>query len=380
MIYLDYNATTPCDTQVVEAMLPYFTHKFGNAASKTHHWGWQADQAVKLATQQIANLINCETVEVVFTSGATESCNLALKGVFEKLKPYGNHIITCKTEHKAVLDTCAHLESLGAAITYLSVNKEGAIDLKELEAAISEKTILIALMYANNETGVIHPIAEIGAIARAKNIYFFCDATQAVGKIKVDVVQDKIDLMACSAHKFYGPKGIGILYINRRKPRVQLTEQINGGGHQNGFRSGTLNVPAIVGMGKAALLVQNSEYQDQLLQLKLWRDAMEKEFLKIPNTYINGEKLNRLPHVLNIAFTDIKAEKIVGSLQNELAFSLGSACTAAQQKASHVLVAMQLGDDRVNGSIRISLGKYLTLSEVAVSIEKITNTVLNLTQ
>ncbi|HTO17329.1 MAG TPA: cysteine desulfurase family protein [Edaphocola sp.] len=375
MIYLDYNATTPCDLDVLETMLPYFSLKYGNAASKTHPIGWQADEAVKIAAKQISDLIHCEPEEIIFTSGATESCNLAIKGVYEKLNQFGNHIITCVTEHKAVLDTCAHLEKMGANVTYLPVNQNGDISLEQLELAITEKTILIAIMYANNETGMIHPVAKIGAIARARNIYFFCDATQAVGKIRVDVTENKIDLLACSAHKFYGPKGIGILYINRKRPRIQLSEQINGGGHQNGFRSGTLNVPAIVGMGKAANIIKTEQYQAQLIQLQQWRDTLEKSFLKIPNTKINGAATERLPHVLNIAFPDVKAERLIGVLQNDLAFSVGSACTSANQKASHVLEAMNIGAAIQEGSIRLSLGKFLKEEEISIVIQKITKAI-----
>lgn len=376
MIYLDYNATTPCSSKVLEAMLPYFSEKFGNAASKTHAFGWQADEAVKIATTQIAESINAETNEIIFTSGATESCNLAIKGVYERLKEYGNHLITCKTEHKAVIDSCAHLEQLGAEITYLDVDQNGSISLEQLKSSIKEETVLIALMYANNETGVIHPVAQIGEIAREKKVYFFCDATQAVGKIPVDVRADKIDLMAFSAHKFYGPKGVGALYINRKSPRVQLEAQMDGGGHQNGFRSGTLNVPGIVGMGMALSEAQTDSYQMQAAQIELWRDDMQQEWLALPNAVVNGGEANRLGHVLNIAFEGIKAERLVSKLNNEIAFSVGSACTSAQQKASHVLEAMQLSKERVEGSIRISLGNGLTRQDVDLVIRRIREVVL----
>lgn len=378
MIYLDYNATCPCDSEVVAAMLPYFNQKFGNPASRTHAMGWQADEAVKQANIQLAAWLHCDENEIIYTSGATESCNLAIKGVFERMLPYGNHIITCKTEHKAVLDTCEHLEKLGAQITYLPVDEKGNISLIDLEAAINTETILIALMYANNETGTIHPISKIGALAREKKVYFFCDATQAVGKIKVDVHADNIDLMAFSAHKFYGPKGVGGLYINRKSPRVQLIAQIDGGGHQNGFRSGTLNVPGIVGMGKAAAITQSQAYLESMKQINHWRQQIETALLRLPNAKINGGDTERLPHVINIAFEGIKAERLVSMLNNELAFSVGSACTSAQQKASHVLQAMQLPQTVIDGSVRLSLGKYLTDEEIPVIIDKMQEAVWQL--
>ncbi|OJV56010.1 MAG: IscS subfamily cysteine desulfurase [Bacteroidetes bacterium 43-16] len=370
MIYLDYNATTPCAPEVLEAMLPYFSEKFGNPASRTHAKGWQADEAVKQATEHLAQLINCAPAEIVYTSGATESCNLAIKGVYERLKPYGNHIITCSTEHKAVLDTCAHLEQQGATVTYLDVDEQGQVSLEAMSAAITEQTILIALMYANNETGVVHPVVEIGKIARARKIYFFCDATQAVGKIPVDVQSDYIDLLALSAHKFYGPKGVGALYINRRSPRVQLVAQTDGGGHQNGFRSGTLNVPGIVGLGKAAMRCKTEECQNELMQIDEWRDEIEAGLLTLPGTLINGAAAKRLPNVINIAFGGIKAERLVSVLNDEFAFSVGSACTSAQQKASHVLQAMHLDPKVIEGSVRISLGRLLTAAEIPVIINR----------
>ena len=370
MIYLDYNATTPCSVAVVEAMLPYFSEKFGNPASRTHAKGWQADEAVKLATDHLAQMINATPTEIVYTSGATESCNLAIKGVYERLKAYGNHIITCSTEHKAVLDTCAHLEQLGAQVTYLDVDHNGNLSLADFEAAITEQTVLIALMYANNETGVIHPVAEIGKIARSKKIYFFCDATQAAGKLAIDVQRDHIDLLALSAHKFYGPKGVGALYINRKAPRVQLAAQIDGGGHQNGFRSGTLNVPAIVGMGKAAMLCQTEQHWQEMAQIKAWRDEMEAGLLTIPGSLINSAGARRLPNVINIAFPGIKAERLVSRLNDAIAFSVGSACTSAQQKASHVLQAMRISREVLDGSVRLSLGKLLTAEEIPLIIHQ----------
>ncbi len=378
LIYLDYNATTPCAPEVLQAMLPYFSQKYGNAASKTHAFGWQADEAVKLAGQQIAGLLNCETEEIIYTSGATESCNLALKGVMERMKGFGNHIITCATEHKAVLDTCEALKKQGADITYLPVNAEGHINLQELEAAINSQTVVIALMYANNETGVIHPVAEIGALARSRRVYFFCDATQAVGKIDVDLQRDNIDLMAFSAHKFYGPKGVGALYVNRKKPRVQLLEQIHGGRHQNGLRSGTLNVPGIVGMGKAAEFAMREEHRRQMQRLQQLRDKLEEALLQLPGATLNGDAKTRLPHVSNIAFQGIKAERLVSRLGADVAFSVGSACTSAQQKASHVLQAMGLDEQRIEGSVRLSLGIFTTDEEISYAIKRISETVLSL--
>lgn len=378
MIYLDYNATTPCSVTVVEAMLPYFFEKFGNPASRTHAKGWQADEAVKQATEQVAQMINATAPEIVYTSGATESCNLAIKGVYERLKPYGNHIITCSTEHKAVLDTCAHLEQLGAAITYLEVDSQGNLSLEDLRAAIKEQTILIALMYANNETGVIHPVAEIGRIAREHKIYFFCDATQAVGKLDIDVQKDRIDLLALSAHKFYGPKGVGALYINRKVPRVQLVAQMDGGGHQNGFRSGTLNVPGIVGLGKAAMLCKGELHKQEIIQIEAWRDEIEAGLLTIPGALINGAGAQRLPNVINIAFPGIKAERLVSILNHAIAFSVGSACTSAQQKASHVLQAMHVDKAVLDGSVRLSLGKLLTAEEIPIIIHQIKQAVMAL--
>ncbi|RYZ20256.1 MAG: aminotransferase class V-fold PLP-dependent enzyme, partial [Sphingobacteriales bacterium] len=287
MIYLDYNATTPCDPEVVEAMMPYFTQKFGNAASRTHPYGWIADEAVKQARDKVAAMINAVPQEIVFTSGSTEGCNLALKGVFELYAAKGKHLITCATEHKAVLDTCRHLERMGAEITYLGVDQDGLVDLNELKAAIKQDTILIAVMFANNETGVIQPVEQIGAIAHEHEVLFFTDATQAAGKCRIDVEAQHIDILALSAHKFYGPKGVGALYIRRRSPRVRLMAQIDGGGHERSFRSGTLNVPGIAGLGKAVELCgQNRESES--VRLRALRDHLEEGLLKLPGAKING--------------------------------------------------------------------------------------------
>ena len=300
-VYLDYNATTPCDERVVEAMLPFFTKHFGNAASRSHPYGWEAEEGVEYAREQLAKLVGAEPKEIIFTSGATEAVNLALKGVFQMYPGKGNHIITVNTEHKAVLDTCRRLEAVGGEVTYLNVKPDGIIDLEELEASIRPTTILIAVMYANNETGTIQPVKEIGAIAKNHGVLFFTDATQAVGKIPVNVLEDEIDLMAFSAHKIYGPKGVGALYVRRKNPRVKITPQIDGGGHEKGLRSGTLNVPAIVGFGKAAELALN-EMKTESKRLSALRDKFESEVLKLDGTAMNGSTVKRLPHVSNISF------------------------------------------------------------------------------
>jgi len=355
-IYLDYNSTTPTDQRVVDAMLPYFTELYGNAASRTHAYGWEADEAVTNAKQQIANLINAKPKEIIFTSGATEGINLILKGIYEQYKDKGNHIITVSTEHKAVMDVCEYLEGYGAEVTYLPVDQEGLIDLEELKQAITDQTILISVMYANNETGVIQPISEIGAIAQEKGIPFMSDATQAVGKIPVDVQSDNIDILTLSGHKFYGPKGIGAVYIRQKYPRIRMVPQIHGGGHQRGFRSGTTNVPAIVGLGKAAEL-RHEEMDEEAQQLKELRDEMEKGLLEIEGAKINGSIEKRLPNTGNITFEGIDAEALIMSIRDEVAVATGSACTSESLEPSHVLKAMGLNDDEGFSSIRISVGK-----------------------
>src|SRR6478672_8178505 len=295
-IYLDHNATTPCDPRVVEAMIPYFTNNFGNAASRNHPFGWQAEAAVDNAREQVAKLIGADPKEIIFTSGATEADNLAIKGVFEMYASKGNHIITCNIEHKAVLDTCKHIEKEGGEVTYLKVNPDGLIDMKELEATIKPTTILIAIMYANNEIGTVMPMKEISALAKKKGILVFSDATQAVGKIPVDVNKDGIDLMAFTAHKMYGPKGVGALYVRRKNPRVKVTAQMDGGGHERGMRSGTMNVPAIVGFGAAAELCMKEMQQDAERLSKL-RNKLETALLKLEETYVNGKPDSRLPQI-----------------------------------------------------------------------------------
>lgn len=374
---MDYNATTPCDKRVVEAMLPYFTEKFGNAASHTHGFGWQAEEAVESAREQVAKLIGAGTNEIIFTSGATESDNLALKGIFETYRNKGNHIITCTTEHNAVLDTCKHLEKMGADINYLKVKKDGTIDLNELENAFRPSTILVSIMYANNETGVIMPVKEISAIAKKRGVIFFSDATQAVGKIPVDVDKDGIDVMAFSSHKIYGSKGVGALYVRRKNPRVKLTAQMDGGGHEKGMRSGTLNVPGIVGFGKACELCMN-EMQQDAKRVTALRNKLENALLKMEGTSVNGNTKHRLPHVSNLAFQSVNGNNLMIGIQKEIAVSSGSACTSASPEPSHVLKAMGLNDELAHSSLRFSLGKFTTEEEIAYAIRKVTGVVKNL--
>jgi cysteine desulfurase len=363
VIYLDYNATTPVDEQVLLAMLPYFTEKFGNAASSTHLAGAEAKDAVENARAQVAATVNCEAQEIIFTSGATEAINLAIKGVYNNYQTKGNHIVTVETEHKAVLDTCKFLEKKGAEVTYLKVDENGLIDLKELDNAITEKTILVCVMYANNETGVIQNIREISRITHAKNAIFFCDATQAIGKIPLDVQADGIDLLCLSAHKFYGPKGIGALYVRRKNPRVTPEPLIHGGGHERGLRSGTLNVPLIVGLGKACEIIS------QMHAVKTIRDAFEQTLLKkYGNTIkVNGIGASRLPNTSNISFP-FKAVDFIRHIKSKLAISTGSACTSAENLPSHVLTAMGISKEKAEKSIRFSLGKNTTSSEMDIVI------------
>ncbi|KAA9332887.1 IscS subfamily cysteine desulfurase [Adhaeribacter soli] len=375
-IYLDNNATTPMDPRVLEAMLPYFSDKFGNAASRNHAFGWNAEEAVDYAREQIASLINCNPKEIIFTSGATESDNLAIKGVFEMYASKGNHIITAVTEHKAVLDSCKHIEKLGGKVTYLKVNEEGLIDLKELEAAITPQTILISIMYGNNEVGVLQPIKEISALARKNGVLFMTDATQAVGKIPVDVEADGIDLMAFSGHKMYGPKGVGALYVRRKNPRVKVTAQMDGGGHERGMRSGTLNVPGIVGLGKACELCKNEMESDTQRILKL-REKLETELLKLEESYLNGSKEHRLPHVSNISFKYVEGEGLMMGVK-DLAVSSGSACTSASLEPSYVLKAMGMSDDLAHSSLRFGLSRFTTEEEINYAIDHVKEAVTKL--
>ena len=376
-VYLDNNATTPCDPRVVEAMIPYFTENFGNAASRNHPFGWAAEEAVDYAREQVSKLVGADPKEIIFTSGATEADNLAIKGVFEMYSSKGNHIITATTEHKAVLDTCKHIEKLGGEVTYLQVKRDGLIDLSELEAAIKPSTILISIMYGNNEIGVIQPIREISAIAKKHGVLFFTDAVQAVGKIPVNVQKDGIDLMAFTAHKMYGPKGIGALYVRRKNPRVKVTAQVDGGGHERGMRSGTLNVPGIVGFGKAAELARLEMDQDAK-RLSSLRDTLEGELLKIEETYVNGNREHRLPHVTNISFKHVEGEGLLMGFNKNIALSSGSACTSASLEPSYVLKALGLGDDLAHSSLRFGLGRFTTEDQIDYTIEQVRNTVLKL--
>ncbi len=373
-VYLDNNATTPCDPRVVEAMVPYFTQTFGNAASRNHPFGWQAEEAVDYAREQVAKLIGADPKEIIFTSGATEADNLAIKGVFEMYASKGNHIITANTEHKAVLDTCKHIEKSGGEVTYLQVKPDGRIDLKELEAAIKPTTILIAIMYANNEIGSIQPVREISALAKKHGVLFFSDAVQAVGKIPVDVNKDGIDLMAFTAHKMYGPKGVGALYVRRKNPRVKVTSQMDGGGHERGMRSGTLNVPGIVGFGKAAELAMQ-EMEKDTKRLSGLRDKLEKALLKLEEAYVNGSVEHRLPHVSNISFKYVEGEGLMMGFNKNIAVSSGSACTSASLEPSYVLKALGLGDDLAHSSLRFGLGRFTTEEQIDYTIEQVSNTV-----
>jgi cysteine desulfurase len=376
-IYLDHNSTTPCDPRVVEAMLPYFTGKFGNAASRSHAFGWEAEAAVELAREQVAGLVGAEPKEMIFTSGATEGDNLSLKGVFELYASKGDHLITVATEHKAVLDSCHHIEKLGGQITWLPVDSEGLIDLRTLEAAIRPTTILIAVMYANNEIGVLQPIKAISEIARRRGVLFFSDAVQAVGKIPVDVNRDGIDLLTLSAHKLYGPKGIGALFVRRRDPRVRLAAQMDGGGHERGMRSGTLNVPAIVGLGMACELCR-VEMAAEAKRLAALRDRLETGLLAIEGSIVNGSRVYRLPHTTNISFRNTDGQALLAGLGKDIALSSGSACTSASMEPSYVLKALGLDDGLAHSSLRLGLGRWTTAEEVDYAISRIGETVATL--
>ncbi len=369
LIYLDNNSTTPCDPRVVQEMIPYFYEHPGNAASRNHPFGWEAEGAVDIARNRIASLINVDPKEIIFTSGATESDNLALKGVFEMYQSKGNHIITTKTEHKAVLDSCKKIETMGGEVTYLDVLPNGRIDLEVLEAAIKPNTILISIMWANNETGVIQPMKEIGDICAKHGVLFMSDATQVVGKIPVNPKEVGVHLMAFTAHKMYGPKGVGALYVSRKNPRVKVTAQIDGGGHERGMRSGTLNVPGIVGFGKAAEIAQQEMKADGERLSKL-RDRLEKSLIeRLEETYVNGDISNRMPHVTNMSFKHVEGEGLMMTFNQEIGVSSGSACTSASLEPSYVLVALGLGDDLAHSSIRFSLGRFTTDEEIDYAID-----------
>lgn len=369
-IYLDNHATTPMDPRVLEAMLPYLGSVFGNAASRNHSFGWEAEEAVENARQQVASLIGANKKEIVFTSGSTESNNLAIKGVAEMYAERGNHIITAATEHKAVLDTCKRLEKHGYKVTYLPLQPDGLIDLDQLRDAITDKTILVSIMYANNEIGVIQPIREIGAICKERGVLFHTDATQAVGKVPVNVIKDNIDLLSLSGHKMYGPKGVGALYVRRKSPRVQLTAQIDGGGHERGMRSGTLNVPGIVGLGKACELCQQ-EMEAEGKRLGGLRDKLMNRLTSdLDEVYINGTMEHRLPNNLNISFAYVEGESLLMGI-HDIAVSSGSACTSATLEPSYVLKALGKGDDLAHSSIRFGLGRFTTEEEVDYAAESI---------
>ncbi len=362
-IFMDYHSTTPVDPRVLETMLPYFSEKFGNAASKNHAFGWDAEEAVAKAREQIAHLISCNPKEIVFTSGATESDNLALKGVAGMYREKGNHIITAVTEHKAILDTAKRLEKEGFEITYLPVDSEGLINLETLKAAITDQTLLISIMLANNEIGVIQPIAEIGRIAKERRVLFHCDATQGVGKIPVNVDEMGIDLMSFSAHKIYGPKGVGGLYVRRKKPRVRLLAMMDGGGHERGMRSGTLNVPGIVGLGEACAIAEREMAEEEQRLMKMRNELQNHIMNELDEVYINGHPEKRLAQNLNISFAYVEGESLMMGLK-EIALSSGSACTTATLEPSYVLRALGVGSDLAHSSLRFGLGRFTTDAEI----------------
>jgi cysteine desulfurase len=376
-IYMDNHATTPLDPRVLEAMMPYLTGIFGNAASRNHSFGWEAEQATEKAREQIAKLIGATAKEIIFTSGATESNNLAIKGIAEMYRERGNHIITQVTEHKAVLDTCKRLEKSGYRITYLPVQADGLIDIEDLKRAIDKETILVSIMYANNEIGVIQPIKEIGALCHANNVIFHTDAVQAVGKIPVNVIADNIDVLSLSGHKIYGPKGVGALYVRRRNPRVQISEQINGGGHERGMRSGTLNVPGIVGLGAACEIAMNEMEAEGKREQEI-RDYMRAKFEKaLDYVHVNGNMDHHLPGNLNMSFVYVEGESLLMGI-NDIAVSSGSACTSATLEPSYVLKALGLGDDVAHSSIRFGLGRFNTKEEADFVSDKVIDVVSKL--
>ena len=378
-IYMDNHATSPLDPRVLEAMMPYLTTIFGNAASRNHSFGWEAEKAVDTAREQVARLIGASAKEIVFTSGATESDNLALKGVTEMYRERGNHIITQVTEHKAILDTCKRLEKSGYRVTYLPVKADGLIDLDDLKRAIDDKTILVSIMAANNEIGVIQPIREIGAICHEKKVLFHTDAVQAVGKIPFNVIEDNVDIASISGHKIYGPKGVGALYVRRRNPRVQIAAQIDGGGHERGMRSGTLNVPGIVGLGKACELAQ-AEMAEEASRLQALRDRLKAKLeSELDYIHINGSMEHHLPGNLNVSFLYVEGESLLMGI-NDVAVSSGSACTSATLEPSYVLKALGLGDDVAHSSIRFGLGRFNTEAEVDYVAAKVIDIVKHLRQ
>jgi cysteine desulfurase len=376
-IYLDYQATTPCDPRVVETMLPFFTQTFGNAASRSHPFGWQAEEAVEKARVQIAELIGASSKEIVFTSGSTEAINLALKGVADMYREKGRHLITSSAEHKAVLDTCKHLEQSGAEVTYLAPDRTGRVSVEQVAAALRPDTIAVALMWANNEVGTLNPVREIGALCHEKGVLFFCDATQAVGKVPVDVEADHVDLLCLSGHKIYGPKGVGCLYVRRKNPRVRLVAQMDGGGHERGMRSGTLNVPGIVGLGKACEIAR-LELTTEAARASELRDLLEQLITaKLDYVHLNGNREHRLPNCLNLSFSYVEGESMIMGI-HKLAVSSGSACTSASLEPSHVLRAMAVGDELAHSSIRFGIGRFTTREDIEFAAREVIENVLRL--
>jgi cysteine desulfurase len=376
-IYMDNHATTPVDPRVLEEMLPFFTDNFGNAASRNHPFGWAAEEGVETARERIAKLVGATTKEIIFTSGATESDNLAIKGVAEMYREKGNHIITAVTEHKAVLDTCKRLEKNGYRVTYLPVQKDGLVDLDDLKRAIDDKTILVTIMAANNEIGVLQPWREIGKICRERGVLFHSDAVQAVGKVPIDVNKDNIDLMSITAHKIYGPKGVGALYVRRKNPRVQISAIIDGGGHERGMRSGTLNVPGIVGLGKACAIAME-EMPQESVRLAGLRDRLKESIMsRLDEVYVNGTMAHHLPGNLNISFAYVEGESLLMGI-NDVAVSSGSACTSATLEPSYVLKALGTGDDLAHSSIRFGIGRFNTQAEVDYVADRVVDVVTRL--
>ena len=376
-IYLDYQATTPCHPRVVEAMLPYFTEAFGNAASRSHAFGWTAEEAVEKSRAQIAELIGASPKEIVFTSGSTEAINLALKGVIEMYAEKGKHVITSSAEHKAVLDTCKHLEQAGAEVTYLAPDQTGRVSVEQVRAALRPDTVLVALMWANNEVGTLNPVREIGELCHEQGVLFFTDATQAAGKVPVDVEADHVDLLCLSGHKIYGPKGVGCLYVRRRNPRVRLVAQMDGGGHERGMRSGTLNVPGIVGLGTACELAR-LEMPAEAARTAELRDSLESRITaQLDFVFLNGNREHRLPNCLNLSFPYVEGESLIMGI-NKLAVSSGSACTSASLEPSHVLRAMAVGDERAHSSIRFGIGRFTTREDVEFAATQVVENVRRL--
>src|SRR3984957_6035246 len=373
-IYMDNHATTRMDPRVLEEMLPYFMEKFGNSASRNHSFGWAAEEGVETARERVAKLIGATTKEIIFTSGATESDNLAIKGVAEMYGEKGNNIITPVTENKAVLDTGKRLEKSGYRVTYMAVQKDGLIDLEELKRVMDEKTILVTIMAANNEIGVVQPVAEIGKLCHERGVIFHTDATQAIGKIPIDVNKMNIDLMSISAHKMYGPKGVGALYVRRKNPRVQLSAIIDGGGHERGMRSGTLNVPGIVGLGKACAIAQEDMAKESCRLAGLRNRLRDRIMTRLDETYINGSMEHRLPGNLNISFAYVEGESLLMGI-NDIAVSSGSACTSATLEPSYVLKALGAGDDLAHSSIRFGIGRFNTEAEIDYVADRVIETV-----